>query len=342
MARCLIGLGANLGDRQATLSRAVAELASTPATVLMRQSRWYETAPVGGPVGQAAYLNSALTLETSLNPQDVLARLRQIEQNLGRQRKVRWDARLLDLDLLLYEQLEIDTPALTVPHPRMAFRRFVLQPAAEVAAEMVHPTTGWSVGRLLAHLDESAPYVAITGFSGTGKTSLAEAVVREFGGRFLSDPAADKVPWADDDVQAEIELLSRRAGVLARKGWPVNVAWTVSGFWFDQSIAWAAAWLDGPGQATVVGAWQALRCEVTAPRLLVVLDAPPDLGSLGTSSHDDCGGVQENWDAARYGRWRAALDEQTRRPDQGPVLHLAADDGSAARAEVLAAVAAMR
>ncbi|HVC92083.1 MAG TPA: 2-amino-4-hydroxy-6-hydroxymethyldihydropteridine diphosphokinase [Pirellulales bacterium] len=341
MACCLIGLGANLGDRQATLSRAVAELASTPATVLLRQSRWHETAPVGGPLGQTAYLNGALTLETSLDPLDVLERLRQIERHLGRQRKVRWDARSVDLDLLLYGQLELDTPALTVPHPRMAFRRFVLQPAAEVAAEMVHPTTGWSVGRLLAHLDESAPYVAITGFPGTGKTRLAEEAVRETGARFLSDPEADLAPWAADDAQAEIERLSRRAQLLARDAWPADAAWTVSDFWFDQSLIWAATWLDAPGRAAVAGAWQALRGEITAPRLLVVLDARADLGSPDTSSLARAGGVPQELDAVRFRLWGAALVEQTRRPDRGPVLHLAADDGPAALAEVLAAITAM-
>ncbi len=333
MARCLIGLGANLGDRQATLSRAVAELASSPTTVLLGQSRWFETAPVGGPVGQTAYLNGAVTLETSLDPLGLFERLRQIEGRLGRQRKVRWDARSVDLDLLLYDDLEFDTPALTVPHPRMAFRRFVLQPAAEVAAEMVHPTTGWSVGRLLAHLDESVPYVAIIGISDTDKARLAEEVVREFGARFLADPSVDLAPWAADDVPTEIERLSRRARLLQRGVWPAGGAWTVSDFWFDQSLAWASTWFDARGQAAVAGAWRALRGEVTAPRLLVVLDARANLGSLG--------GVQQVWDEARYRHWVSALVEQTRRSDQGPVLRLAADD-PAAGAEVLAAIAAMQ
>jgi hypothetical protein len=167
-------------------------------------------------------------------------------------------------------------------------------------------------------------------------------VAREFGARFLSDPESDLAPWAADDVQAEIERLSRRAQLLARDAWPADAAWTVSDFWFDQSLIWAATWLDTSGREAVTEAWQMLRGEVTPPRLLVVLDARADMGSLGTSSLDGSDGAQQDWDTVRHCRWRAALVEQTRRPDQGPVLHLAADDGRAALAEVLAAISAMR
>ena len=92
---------------------------------------------VGGPAGQRAFLNAAARLETSLPPAELLARLQRIEWHLGRTgAKTRWAARTLDLDLLLYDDLVLSTPYLTLPHPRMAFRRFVLEAAAEVAPEM--------------------------------------------------------------------------------------------------------------------------------------------------------------------------------------------------------------
>ncbi|HEV3024874.1 MAG TPA: 2-amino-4-hydroxy-6-hydroxymethyldihydropteridine diphosphokinase [Pirellulales bacterium] len=335
MARCLIGLGANLGDRQATLSCAVARLASTAGVTIESQSRWHETAPVGGPAGQAKYLNGALALETLLAPLAVFDRLREIERDLGRRRRQRWGARRVDLDLLLYDQLHLDTPRLTVPHPRMAFRRFVLEPAAEVAADMLHPTSGWSIARLLAHLDESKPYVAITGLPGAGKTRLAGIAARDAGARLLTEPPPAGVGPAE--AMAEIERLSRRARLLTAVEWPAVESWVVSDFWFDESLAWSAAWLDAPGRAAVAEIWQSLRAVVPAPRLLVVLDTPHVATSKTPADHGLADG-----DSARRDRWRKALVEQIRRSDQGPTCWLPAADAAQAGTELLAALAAMR
>src|SRR5262249_50809739 len=101
-------------------------------------------------------------------------RLAEIELELGRRREQHWGPRMIDLDLLLYDDLVLDTPTLTVPHPRMAFRRFVLEPAADVAPDMSHPTIGWSIRELLDHLNLAKPYVALMGVPGSGKTLLAE------------------------------------------------------------------------------------------------------------------------------------------------------------------------
>lgn len=161
MTRCLIGLGSNLGDRGVLLAEAIEQLGRMSGIDIIAQSTLHETAPVGGPAGQPSFLNGALTLNSTLAPLDTLAVLRQIEQQSGRQRHVRWGARTLDLDLLLYGDAVLDLPELVVPHPRMSFRRFVLAPAIEVAADWQHPTIGWTLGELWRHLHDSPRSVVL-------------------------------------------------------------------------------------------------------------------------------------------------------------------------------------
>src|SRR5262245_24890681 len=148
MANCLLSLGSNLGDRGAHLQASLRCLGSLPQTSLIAQSSFRDTNPVGGPAAQDPYLNAAALIETSLALHQLLAQLQRIENELGRIRTERWGPRTIDLDLLLYDQLEIESPELTLPHPRMSFRRFVLEPAAEIAAEMVYPINGWTIRRL--------------------------------------------------------------------------------------------------------------------------------------------------------------------------------------------------
>jgi 2-amino-4-hydroxy-6-hydroxymethyldihydropteridine diphosphokinase len=148
----IIGLGSNLGDRRATLDGAIAALAVTPGVGVRRVSSYHETDPVGGPPGQGRYLNAAAVLETTLDPLGLLHTLEAIEARFGRVRTVRWGERTLDLDLLLFGDRIIQTPELTVPHPRLAERRFVLEPMAEVAPDAVEPRSGRTVSELLQEL----------------------------------------------------------------------------------------------------------------------------------------------------------------------------------------------
>jgi 2-amino-4-hydroxy-6-hydroxymethyldihydropteridine diphosphokinase len=168
MVACLIGLGSNLGDRRENLEAAVSRLRRHAALHVRSVSQWRETAPVGGPPEQPPFLNGAVLLETALAPHELLDVLQHIEADLGRRRTERWGPRTIDLDLLLYGQLVLDTPTLVLPHPRMAGRRFVLEPAAEVAGAMLHPASGWSVARLLQHLNEEAPSAIAPGSADEG------------------------------------------------------------------------------------------------------------------------------------------------------------------------------
>ncbi len=181
MAHCLIALGSNLGDRAAQLRQATAELASLPGTRLVARSRWHETAPIGGPAGQGPFLNAAALLSTTLGPMQVLAELRRIEVQLGRARKERWAARSLDVDLLLYDAIRVQTADLQIPHSRMAFRRFAIEPAAEIAGWMVHPDAQWTVGGLLQHLNQGDEVVAVA----AAKAEIAEHFVSQLAARLM-------------------------------------------------------------------------------------------------------------------------------------------------------------
>lgn len=138
--RVYVGLGANLGDPRATLAQALQALATLPRTRLVAASPLYRSGPIDaqGP----DFINAVAELDTTLAPRELLQALQAIEQEHGRQRTHRNAPRTLDLDLLLYGQRLIDEPGLTVPHPRLHQRAFVLLPLADLAPDLVHPQLG--------------------------------------------------------------------------------------------------------------------------------------------------------------------------------------------------------
>lgn len=142
MSRAYLALGSNLGDRATHLQSAVDKLDAADDVDVVEVSRVYETEPIGGPP-QDPYLNAVLAIETELDPYALLALAQQIERDAQRVRAERWGPRTLDIDVLLYDDVRLDDPDLTLPHPRIWERGFVLAPLRDVAPALVDAAASW-------------------------------------------------------------------------------------------------------------------------------------------------------------------------------------------------------
>lgn len=191
MPRCLVSLGSNLGDRQAIFDDAFQSLSALARPGTLGTSSRYETRPVGGPSEQEAFLNAIVSFETSAEPPELLASLQLVEQSSNRERTERWAARSLDLDLLLYDDRILRTDRLRVPHPRMTFRPFVLQPAAEMVGDWIHPECQQSLAALLAQLAEGSDEVHLIGQE---SAAIEEAIAERSDPPFEITHATDREP----------------------------------------------------------------------------------------------------------------------------------------------------
>jgi 2-amino-4-hydroxy-6-hydroxymethyldihydropteridine diphosphokinase len=150
-----VGLGSNQGDRELNLLRAVAEIGKLPGSRITALSGFYDTEAVG-PIVQDPFLNAVLRIETSLTPNDLLSELQRIEtETFRRKRTVPQGPRSMDLDILLFDELVLEGGDLTIPHPRLHERRFVLVPLAEIAPETIHPLLKKSCVQLLDQLEST-------------------------------------------------------------------------------------------------------------------------------------------------------------------------------------------
>ncbi len=158
--QALVAGGSNLGDRATTLSRALASLRAADGIIAVESSSLYETEPVGF-IDQPRFLNLVAGVETTLSPEDLLGTLQRIEQELGRERMIRWGPRTLDLDLLVFEGATRHDPHLQLPHPRMLERAFVMVPLADVLARPSFSHRGWDGLRQQAR---TAPRAGVSKF----------------------------------------------------------------------------------------------------------------------------------------------------------------------------------
>ncbi len=375
MALCLLGLGSNLGDRRQHLAQAIRLLAERGAVDIVAKSRLYETKAAGGPAFQPRYLNAVVLVDTSLSPVGLLDVAQRIEEAVGRQREVRWGPRSLDIDLLLYEDVVLEEPRLSLPHPRMGFRRFVLEPAAEIAAAFRHPVFGFTVFQLLERLDEAAPYLAITGPPGCGKSAVMRQVAKAFGLKALGStrglfadqpPSARTVPWRKPTrgcllrrfLRQEGRLLFRRSQLLSlhlsRWKWSeIRGIRLLTDFWPWESLVVMSVlkrrsrrW---PGRARALVAAiheqfrEMLADYVPLPKLLVYLDYSRHTLSCSaaeswTSALEDFGGPPP---AIRLRQLAKALRQEVAKPHRGAWLRLVDASAEEAMGEIHAALEAM-
>jgi 2-amino-4-hydroxy-6-hydroxymethyldihydropteridine diphosphokinase len=348
MATALIALGSNLGNRQRNLDDAVAQLGNTPNVVVLATSRWRETKPVGGPADQGEFLNGAALLGTSLTPQQLHAVLEQIEKAAGRTREGRWAPRTLDLDLLLYDDLVLDTPELKLPHPRMSFRRFVLEPAAEIAPDMRHPTIGWTIAALRDHLLGAGPkYIAaVTGPIAAGKSTLVNTVANEL--KLL--PVTESVLFTMLERSHARQALRRsdHRSLAAAKEWlgwqcrpltkclgPADV---ISDYWLDQELCLAEMTLPTDELAEYVSFYHSIASFAKTARLLVMVDIPPDESWQRIALEGDHNPPSLDW----LSRHRELLRKRVGQPGRGPVLRLDGTKLDEAKDELVAAIQAMQ
>jgi len=371
MARCLIGCGSNLGKRREQLDLALDLIRFMPGVELLAVSRYVETRPVGGPAGQGCYLNGACLLETDLEPHDLLGALMAVENTLERRRDERWGERTVDLDILLYEDLVLDTPELTLPHPRMATRRFVLEPSAEIAAELPYPPGACTVRDLLDNISVPCPLVAIVGVPGSGATEVAIAVADATLARLVRASAslpAGEGGAAYDALPAACERFLATASAwqkpLAIDQWYDDPHGTVTDYWLDAIPVAASAALGSNEQGRFQKDFEAIARAAVPPHVAILLrvskqelrerlafrqqqagrhsDVYGDLVTGTTLAIDDLDEQVDaliNFQNRLERRLRCPADRCPRAPKA--VITIAADDLALATAEATVAVEAM-
>jgi 2-amino-4-hydroxy-6-hydroxymethyldihydropteridine diphosphokinase len=279
--RSLIGCGANLGCPREQLNQAIDMLRFMPGVALLEVSQFMETRPVGGPPGQPAYLNAACLIETSFEPEELLAMLAAIENTLDRRREQRWGPRSIDLDLLLHGDRIIENERLQLPHPRMTTRRFVLEPAAEIASDLRHPQAGCTIGDLLENISQRHLHVAVVGIPGSGCPEVASAVADVTLSRQLHAPAALPIAGGPDGTAAEAtafwqETLRQYAAPLKRSGWPGDPHGTVADYWLETVRLAAERCLAPAGRREFLTAFDRLAAGTVPPHIVLFLEVGRD------------------------------------------------------------------
>jgi len=279
-----IGLGSNLGDREKSIKSAVKILGEKEGIEVIRVSDIIETSPLGQ-TNQPKYLNSAAEIETNLNAEDLHRKLADIETSLGREKKEKWASRIIDLDLLLFGGDVINHPDLTVPHPQMHLRSFVLEGLCQLNPELVHPVINESMNELASRLNDAdfvhnpkvPQLVSIAGIIGVGKTTLAEKLSKLLGCKLVLE-AYDTNPFMPEVYagKKELALDSQLYFLTSRTGQlnpdilePGQIA--VSDYIFDKELIYARGLLNARQLSLYEKIYPPFAACVSSPVLVIYL-----------------------------------------------------------------------
>ena len=279
-----IGLGSNLGDRKGFIKNALKMLSETEELKVLRVSDIIETAALGQ-ANQPDYLNAIAEIETTLNATDLHNRLLYIETVLGRTRTEKWSSRTIDLDLLLFSDKVINSPRLTVPHPQMHLRSFVLNGLCQLNAELLHPVIKESMDKLksrLAGVDftfraDTPQLVSIAGIIGVGKTTLTRKLTKLLTSKPLFEDYKTN-PFLPDVYVGRKELsLDSQLYFLAHRKKQLNRSLLKPGriffsdYIFDKELIYAKRLLDKRQLALYKSIYQPFNAEITPPVLVIYL-----------------------------------------------------------------------
>ena len=283
-----IGLGSNLGDRQKYINDAIKMLNETDGIEITGTSDIIETAPLGGRK-QPDYLNGVIEIKTILDAKGLHKRLTEIEKELGRERKEKWAARTIDLDLLVFSDQIINLPELTVPHPQMHFRSFVLNGLCQLNPNLIHPVMKVSAAELASRLNNQnfipeprkPALISVAGLIGVGKTTLAKKLSENFGCKLLLEPY-DQNPFLpevyagrkDLALESQLFFLRYRVNQLSPDFLEAGKM-TITDYIFDQEEIYANRLLDAYQLDLYNQSYKSLSSKVSLPVLVIYLYDEP-------------------------------------------------------------------